>query len=371
MSRLQLLIELDEGQLNRIPNMCAYSSCKREKLKKAIFGLNTQFAYYELASFAGHESPEVTFQHYLHFSDPIVSLKRKRDSLPLTLKMAMGCHLTSRSGFKQIQQQNETVFPFDLENYNIKKLKISEIQPIIKSKEHNLEELRAHNTISIELCFWLLNLYSQGEDINSIAIDYGISAITINKWITNATYLANLKTSTVKQKSRHIADYRQPQIIPGKLKNVAEKKLAEKFLRRFKVLSPKKRTTMLRHLNYIVLNSSVSKSGVLFSCPHLLVQFIQDMSFVFPKRSWRVNTLHIEFSAKEKEWQQALKEIKTVTEKEGTKNGRQGSGSVRVEFISPNEKKYLSSHEDISKMSSHLLHYIAYMVIVMMRKNTK
>lgn len=367
MSRLQLLMELNEEQLNRVPNMCAYGSSERDKLKKAIFGLNTQFAYYELASFAGHESPEVTFQHYLHFSDLIVSFKRKRDSLPLTLKMAMGCQLTSRRDFKQLQQQNGAVFPFDLEKYNIKKLKISEVKPIIKPKEQNFEVLSTHNTISNELCFWLLNLYSQGEDINSIAIDYGISASTINKWITNATYLANLKTKTVKQSSRHIAEHRQPQVIPGKLKNTAEENLAEKFLRRFKTLSPHKRKNILSHLNYIVLNSSVSKSGVLFSCPNLMAQFIQDMSFAFSKKSWRANTLHIEFSENENAWKQSLKEIKTITEKPGSNKGRKGLGAVRLEFISPNEKEYLSSRKDISKMSSHLLSYIAYIVIVRMR----
>lgn len=371
MSRLQLLIELNDQQLDSLPNICAYTAAERLNLKKAIFGLNKQFPYYELAAFAGHESPEVTFQHYLHFSDLIMSYKWKSKGLPLTLKMAMACQLTSRRVFKQFQTTQGMVYPLDLAYYNIKKMKIQEIPTEIKTNQRVLTPLSSKDSISVEMCFWLVQLYSQGEDIHALALNYGISASIIKKWIVNATYLANVKTNTINSRSRHIAQYREPQILPGNLKNVEEQKLAEKFLRRFKVLHPQKRAIMLNHLYHIAMNSSVSKSGILFSEPHVLTEFIQDMSFVFPKRSWRVNTLHIEFSAKEKEWQQALKEIKTVTEKEGTKNGRQGSGSVRVEFISPNEKKYLSSREDISKMSSHLLHYIAYMVIVMMRKNTK
>ncbi|WP_089139564.1 site-specific integrase [Vibrio rumoiensis] len=369
LSRLQLLIELNEQQLDPLPNICAYTPTERQNLKKAIFGLNQQFPYYELAAFAGHESPEVTFQHYLHFSDFIMSDKWKKETLPLTLKMAMACQLTSRRQFKQIQTAQGAVYPFDLADYNIKKIKIREIQTHIKANQQVKIPLLSKDTISVEMCFWLVQLYSQGEDIQALVLKYGISSTIIKKWITNATYLANMKTKTVFARSRHIAEYREPQILPGKLKNVEEQKLAEKFFRRLKVLPPKKRQIILKHLNHIVINTSVSKSGILFSKPHLLSQFIQDMSFVFPKRSWRANTLHIEFSSKEKEWQQALKEIKTVTEKAGTKNGRQGIGSARVEFISPNEKQYIANREDISKMSSHLLHYIAYMVIVMMRSS--
>lgn len=370
MSRLQLLIELNDQQLDSLPNIFAYTTTERKNLKKAIFGLNKQFSYYELAAFSGHESPEVTFQHYLHFSDLIMSYKWKSDALPLTLKMAMGCQLISRREFKKIQTTQGSVYPFDLAHYNITKMKIKEVSTYITTNQQGVNPPPNKNTVSVEMCFWLVQLYSQGEDIHGLALRYGISATTINKWIGNATFLANLKTKATKNVSRHISEYRQSQILPGKLKNLEEQKLAERFYRRFKALKSEKRKDILSHLNHILMNSSVSKSGVIISDPKLLTQFIHDLSFAIPKRSWRANTLYIEFSENEKAWKLALKDLKMITEKVGSNKGRKGFGVIRLEFISPNEKQHLISRKDISKMSSHLLHYIAYMVITMMRSHS-
>ncbi|WP_318508096.1 tyrosine-type recombinase/integrase [Photobacterium leiognathi] len=74
LSRLQLVFELDE-ELDTLGNLCRYSHLQRADIKSTLLGQSLQKGYFAIAALAGHESPEMTFAHYFHFSDVIAHLK--------------------------------------------------------------------------------------------------------------------------------------------------------------------------------------------------------------------------------------------------------------------------------------------------------
>lgn len=62
-----------------------------------------------------------------------------------------------------------------------------------------------------------------------------------------------------------------------------------------------------------------------------------------PKYHWRAVKLYINTSTIKQEWQTILTGMTITEEKQGTKSGRSGKGSIRLELISPSEKQYTNS----------------------------
>ncbi|MGR5064065.1 tyrosine-type recombinase/integrase [Photobacterium sp. DNB22_13_2] len=367
-SRLHLLLELDD-EFDCIPNIVPYNKQQRQKIRHTITGKSLQNSYYALAAFAGHETPEMTFSHYLHFSDWITATKINKATYHLSQKQAVQLGLSSR---RYHQHQNGNARPNDLLPYLTKKLKVSPVQSMVKDGITPTQVDSGADTkiISIPVCYQVLEHYENGISLQEIAYKYRIEPETIDKWLANAQYIKSLKTNTTKQRSRHFSAAREYRLLPGKLKSTAENKLVNKAIAKLRHNYRNQRAEITEMLLYALNHTSESKSGIYFNSPDTLSQFIKTFHFMIPKSSWRGITLYHGNSIKREEWRKALQGIKQRRGKKSSPNNKPCKGAVRLELISPDEERIIEKTGH-SKYSSHLLIYLIHMMGIMIIKNPK
>ncbi|MGR5144353.1 tyrosine-type recombinase/integrase [Photobacterium sp. DNB23_23_1] len=364
-SRLHLLLELDD-ELDAIPNIVPYNKQQRHKIRHTITGKSLQNGYYAIAIFAGHELPEMTFSHYLHFSDWISATKINQATYPLSQKQAVQIGLSSRQHHRNHKGNAQ---PKDFLPYLIKKLKIEPIQSIVTDgiTPIQVEPCSTGETISIPICYQVLEQVEKGISIQEIAYKYRIEQETVDKWLANAKYIKSLKTNNLNQRPRHFSNARRHKLLPGKLKSVAENKIVNIAIAKLRNNYPRQKEEITEMLRYALKHTSESKSGIYFNSPDTLNQFIKTFHFMVPKSSWRAITLYHGNSMKRVEWRKALQGLKQRQEKKSSINSKPGIGAVRLELISPDEEKIIEKTGH-SKYSSHLLSYLIHMMGIMMLK---
>ncbi|MBC7001741.1 integrase [Photobacterium sp. BZF1] len=364
-SRLHLVLELDD-ELDAIPNIVPYNKEQRHKIRNTITGESLQNGYYALAAFAGHESPEMTFSHYLHFSDWISATKINLATYHLSQKRVVQIGLSSRQHHRNHKGNTQ---PKDFLPYLIKKLKIEPVQSIVTDgiSPIQIKPSSTKETISIPICYQVLEQVEKGISIKEISYKYRIVQETVDKWLANAKYIKSLETNTLKQRPRHFSNARRHKLLPGKLKSVAENRIVNKAITKLRHNYRSQREEITEMLVYALKHTSESKSGIYFNNPDTLNRFIKTFHFMIPKSSWRAITLYHGNSMKLEEWRKALQGLKQRQEKKSSINSKPGIGAVRLELISPDEEKIIEMTGH-SKYSSHLLIYLIHMMGIMMLK---
>ncbi|WP_237156275.1 tyrosine-type recombinase/integrase [Photobacterium leiognathi] len=356
LSRLQLVFELDE-ELDTLGNLCRYSHQQRADIKSTLLGQSLQKGYFAIAALAGHESPEMTFAHYFHFSDVIAHLKvtKSVNAILPTQKVILG--ISSR----RLQSSSNNVH---LE-YLIKKLKITPLKSVaIKSKPTATALPATKATISIPLCYRVLDEYQKGLSIKEITNKYFIEQTVIDKWLANANFIKSLKTNTSPPTSRHFSKARARLILPAPLKSNAEALLINKLILKVREHYKYDKDNFQAMLEYALKNTSVSKSGIYFNDPFKLNTFIQTFLCIVPKSSWRAITYYHQNSRVASEWEDALKGIRNKRGKT-SKSTRTTQGAVRLEYISPLETN-IKTRGRYKKYSTHTLVYLFHMMGIMM-----
>lgn len=226
--------------------------------------------------------------------------------------------------------------------------------------------LPSKEIINLNICYQVLEAISLGERIDTLAYRYRLKQGTLDRWLANAKYLKSLTINSSNGGSlsdeiennfaRHFSKQRMHALVPGKLKTIEEIKYADRLIKSLRIKYKEDVDNINEMMLYCLTHTSVNKSGVTFNSPTKMADFIETFQFAIPKSHWRAVKLHINTSIIKDEWQAILKGMTTREEKQGTKNGRSGKGSIRLELISPNEKQYTNS-DKINKYSSHMLIY--------------
>jgi integrase len=373
LSRLQIMLECSNPK-EILPYFYPYSSEQTIKIKSLLFKKTHCNGYWEIAAFAGHETPKMTFEHYFHLSDLISSQLFEKNKPPLTWPEAKRHGLCTRRLYREIKSNNTEVFYRDCYSYLLKALRSEEIvaNHAILSEFSEIE-IPAKKLINITICYQTLEAISHGESIEHLSHRYCLEQNEIQNWVDNAQYLASLKTKNSRQtdqRSRLISQQRSHLLVLGKLKNKNELAYLGNIIEKLRVVyrEPKHRQDIQRMMEYSLHHTFISKSGITFNDPKLLKQFISTFRFAIQLSHWRARKLYVNNSKIKSSWQDALKGIKSKNEVSGTKTGRPAQGSVRLELISPGETRY-TQNQNLAKYSSHLLKYLVFMSFVMLHKN--
>jgi len=383
-SRLQLLLEHnDPGSV--FPYFYPYSQEKSNKIKHLLFKGSLSYGYWEIAAFAGHESPSVTFGHYFHLSDLLAAPSSTEQKASISLKEAQSQGLCSRRQYQALFKENKKVAQADCVIFLKKSLNIKDIENEVSSVAIESLSLAPppKETVNLNICYQVLEAISFGERIDTLACRCRLKQSTIDKWLVNTNYLKSITiNSNNKNSSQPLADEREGEhnkfsrhfskqrihaLMPGKLKTIDEIKYAERFVKVLRDNYKENAVNINEMMLYCLTHSSVNKSGITFNSPDQMTKFIETFQFSIPKSHWRAVKLYINTSVIKQEWQTALKGMTTTEEKQGTQSGRSGKGSIRLELISPSEKQYTDSGK-LGKYSSHLLIYLMYMSFVMLRQ---
>lgn len=380
-SRLQLMLESCNPK-KLLPNFYPYSEKQTAELRQKLFKSTYSNGYWEIAALGGHESPLVTFMHYFHLSDLLAAPSNEQDT-PVLLKDAQEHGLCTRRYYHSLKINKENIMFGDFFELLADELDIDNLE--IKPEQTNAEEIVLHRPdkekVSISICYQVLEAISRGERIDLLAYQYRLKQETIDKWLSNVLYLKSLIASNagsqvkydqfgnkeeVEPLSRHFSARREYALVPGKLKTIKEVEYAEKFVQQLRAHYKEAPGDISDMMLYCLKHTVVSKSGVNFNSPSTLKKFIETFQFAIPKIHWRAVKLYINSSSIKEEWQTALKGMTTVEGKRGKKVGRSGTGSVRLELISPSEDKYAEDGR-VNKYSSHLVVYLMFMSFVLLQ----
>jgi len=375
-SRLQLMLEFKKPQ-SILPHFYPYSQEQNDKIKRLLFKKGLSYGYWEIAAFAGHESPHVTFNHYFHLSD-LLATPSIDPQTPISWKEAQSQGLCSRRQYQALLKKNKTVTQGDCFTILEKSLHIKDITKQVKQVTTDSISLTppSKEIINLNICYKVLVAISNGQQINALAYHYRLKQNTIDTWFVNAQYLKHLNISAnnkvhneydQERFSRHFSRQRIHCLVPGRLKTVKEIKYANQFVKLLRDNYKDNAESITDMMIYCLTHTSINKSGITFNTPSQMKNFIEMFQFAIPKSHWRAVKLYINTSIIKDEWQTILKGMTTTEEKRGTKSGRSGKGSIRLELISPSEKQYTNNGK-ISKYSSHMLIYLMYMSFVLLRK---
>ncbi|MCG3885104.1 integrase [Photobacterium leiognathi] len=355
-SQLQLIFELNQ-ELDERPTLCPYTSVQRSKIKQLLKGESLQKGYFAIASLVGHESPEMTFAHYFHFSDLIAHLKVKRSVNALTRQQKVKLGISTRQK-KYASEQEHT-------HCLIQKLKIKPLSSKITNHRPQKAIIsKTKTTSSLQLCYRVLLEYQQGLSLKEITNKYYISQEDVDKWITNAYYIKSLKTNNIPPRSRHFSKARSLLILPAPLQSNAEIILVDKLIVGIREHYINNKDNIKTMLDYALKNTCVSKSGIYFNDPMILETFIKTFACIVPKSSWRAITHYHQHSDVLEKWRSVLKGVKKKVGRK-SKGTMRTQGAVRLEYISPIERN-IKNKGGYKKYSTHTLIYLFHIMAIMM-----
>lgn len=370
LSRLQMILEHDSPH-EILPNVCSYDANQLQKVRHLLFKKSLTKGYWEISTFAGHQDPSMTFRHYLHLSDWLSAPPHSEILNSMSKKQAIKAGLSSRRQYQAILETQGTYRLIDALEPLCQKLSVDNLEKSDDTNSTHLSPLSltpdVQHAFSIELCYQVLDAIASGIDIDEIAFKYRLDKPIIEKWTHNAKYLSSLTVDSLNKNhgaKRHISPTRQLKLVPGRLKSKAEYHYLNKFNVKLRNHYKLHKTELQQQIEYCLTHASMSQSGVYFSSPDSLTQFIDTFSFAIPKTHWRAMTLYMTSSHLKGEWKAVLSGIKTKVEEAGSKQGRGGHGAVRLELISPAEEKIIEGSK-FRKYSSHLLVFVLYFTFIM------
>jgi integrase len=363
-SRIQLIVELDK-ELDDYPYLVAYGCKQRRKISRLLCGDSFKNAYDGIAAFAGHESADMTFQHYFHFSDWIVAKKLGKAKYLLDKTKT---HILGLETRRKLTESQALATPSDVQAYLISALNVEKLSNpisdgVVKLK---LKSTSAASHISIPICYQALSLYQEGFQLEEICHRFKISEEILNRWIANAKVIKAITASSRgKEYSRHFSSARANKLLPAQLKADTELKRLNQYVKNLKEHYKSNRERLTEAFLYALNHTSTSHSGIYFNEPETLKTFIETCHLFIPKSHWRAMTHFMGSSIAKEEWEQALIGIKHKTERQASGRSKKSRGAVRLELI--HSVYQVNTGNEISKkQSSPALIYLFHMMGIMM-----
>lgn len=366
LSRLQIMLESESPQ-RLLPHAYPYDKEQTKHIKKLLFKSTYQQGYAEIAAFAGHESPSMTFSHYFHFSDLLAAPHRDLYLQKIDMNEALNTGVFTHHRYNEMHSKHSEVKMGHGFEYLIKQLNIT---PIKFSDEQYTQQSVSLITdtkpiITFDTCRKVLSAIEQGKEVNELVFKYRLDSDTIEKWLQNVEYIKSLRPDNDggANNSRFFPSNRQHTLTPGVLTRV-EKKYITIFNQKLRDHYPTHKQEFTTQMHYYLHHVCVSRAGIRFTSPTVLTNFITAFSFAIPKSHWRAVTDNMISSTQKKEWDKVLKGITINKNCDGTSAGRSGLGSVSLELKDPSEQSRIEKGA-VRKYSTSLLKTLMFYAFVM------
>lgn len=364
LTRLQMMIELPIVR-SELKHIVPYSQKQRDFIIRKVCGENIANKYEALAAAAGHSAVQVTFQYYFHLSDYILAEHCSELDIPLSSKQAFTLGLGSKSVCQSYFNQFDELNPHHFKSYLNRKHEPKLLPSSATSNGEVRAVVRFKNTASIPLCYSILQKIEDGADVESTAFQYGISPELIDRWISRAEMIRDNFYTTHKNTPRHVSSVRANNLLPGSIRRQSEQAYCDKLAKKISTHFSTNKLLLREIMTYVLNNRYIAHSGITFNSPDKLNWFINSLKSVIPVSHWRAVTYRVENSINAEHWKIELQGIEQIIGEVGTPSGRKAKGTVRLEFISPDEKALINGN-NLTKYSSHVFVYLMHMLGIMM-----
>ncbi|RJF33651.1 MULTISPECIES: site-specific integrase [Pseudoalteromonas] len=385
LSRLQIILENDKELIKEV---ISYPEDQIREIKRALGGFDNHEVkrdiYWALAGFAGHLTPETTFNNYLHFTDRIASNKLKDTQHLLSINLfkqisGLSSNIISRTiGDKDVPEKHieinffATTLHRRLEKYSQKIL----LPERSLNDKHNSQiekdvYLRDRQAPSAEICLAVLQAAEKKATINELVFRFNLDEELISRWIIKAKDTSNLITS--KNKSRIFSRYKAETPIgeplaPSTPQSNEELLEADLAIAKLRSIFKQNKSKINWCINYFINNTNTSKPGIIFSSPEELERYLDILVQIFPKNRWRLKLS----PAKSKKTSELLKKWKAKSHQipimldtnRVIGKARYPEGKLILTLSHPSEDKLIKKHK-VNQYSTNVLTYIFHLLRIM------
>ena len=368
LSRLQLIIHYNDFNLREnLGELCneliPYSDQQIDDITKMICGHAKRGKYWALCTFAGHRSPQITFNNYLHFNDLLTFCALDMNQQQMTKEQLWSISGLSRKLIKDLfKEQNKningTIAVNNIMTLLLKKIRNKNYCLMYKpTTVKNRAKITQKKATSTELfhdfrqVYELLHSAEKGESLAMLLWLYNITQKQINEWIDRATIINNITTK--RNISRNISTYRSKGLIatlPKSRKDAEDvSTLVDALRNKLKALSVDEQHKKLTQMAKIVLcRTHTSNSAIIFRHPTYLSEFLGFFS-CFPKRRWCIK---INCNNKDDltQWKKALpgypniNNYRSIVNREFAQDKRNPNGQVILHLLSASDNKVLKNN---------------------------
>lgn len=331
--------------------------------------------YWALARLAGHESPSMTFRHYLHFSSLLIGRKLNATEATFTYEQIRAIANVSEAQLSNSNSSSLYGYRFSVDLIEILIKRLNRIRKLeVFGSESNNEEgealggnthviLEGKSRVSDREAYQVLKAYEDGGSISSLAADYGIPEARIEKWINAAKNITAILSK--KGASRTVSPVRKKSLsvvlTPPLPRSISDRKDAEKILFNLRKSFREDKIEILWAVNYYLTHVKTSGAGLRFNDELLLWRFIDlfKKSARIPYYRWYVE-IHI---PKEKESNWSRDSYSSVENNIVKRNQSETTAYLFLKSL----KLPTNSEESgvYKKYSTSALRYIVFMIGVM------
>lgn len=386
LSRLQVILDGDEDLVSTV---VAYPATQIREITQTLDNLDgsrtKRDIYWAIAGFAGHISPETTFNSYLHFSDRIVAAKIKKGTHDLSSRVikeitGFSSNLTTRIGGAQNDGSNS----LSIDEFaptikrKLKKYTHTELPIASRTLERNQSIENEANyfygkvTPTAEICYNVLKAAEQRVSLYDLVVRFNLDEEIIQKWLQRAKLLTSLSTS--KDKSRLFSRYQITppvgiKLAPAKPQSDIELMDANQAIDKLRVLYHNNKEEMKWCINYFLKNTNRSKPVLHFSSTSDLDRYLSLMIRVFPSRRWKL-TLYCpkvtSTSSIVEEWKKNSHNIFLNIANGQVKGGNKYPKGKMLLQISHPEENSIKDKRKVSQYSTNVVTYIFHILKIMM-----
>lgn len=394
LSRLQIILEDINLALEHTP----YNKDQIAQIQFALGGFKDgqphRDAYWAIAGFAGHLSPQTTFHSYLHLNELIIFNRLRYSTNTFSHHALQQITSLSRNLITRRAGGNELI-PIDPLKRNIHKLlkkHINTVDALYINVEDDVVTSDTEQALKVKpasptpkLCYQVLKLLENGGTIEEARIRFNLEESLIEKWMMNAIELANIKTT--KGKSTAISNRRKTTgagvvLTPPKPRSNLEKAAVTDMLKKArkslvhpdKNISAEERKAFYNEqqekliwcIKYFFNRSNTSKQGVPFEVPKKFKTFYDFIIQIIDIKDIRLELYDLKRKKYYDDWSKISKSrIEIAGEVSGHKN--MPFGKLVLSVRHPDE---VEQAEKISadKYSSSSLRYLFHLLYVMLIK---
>ncbi|MCY9824117.1 site-specific integrase [Aeromonas media] len=295
-SRMQLLLHHDLVPLPDFVQqaLLPYPTTQREEIVRLVAGQGRlRDRYMALAVMAGHSSPEITLNNYLHFTDLLLGCHLARNQTTLSRQESQYLFGISTNKVHTLENGHEKQTPLTparLTPYLLTKLGVYQAKPPRRGRQgiqaKTLADAdRASHYVQSEA---VLKYLEKGKEQREIANQFGLSEEQVATWHASAIELGNLITQ--KRRSRLIPRHRQRQLLPAELSTTAEKHAQADALKVCQTMrnKPRQMAEFRWAICYCLTNSNSSHAGIKFTDPKTFRRFMAFVSKLYPWSQWQL-----------------------------------------------------------------------------------
>ena len=375
LSNLHLVLEEEFDKLNWL---VGYSSHDVSEIRNVLgYNDNNNFErdkYWLLASFAGHSSPAITFNNYLHFTDYIVAKKLRTayTSIPKTcIEATIGL---SKNALTRITKRSKTTEDWyrsvsarlDLE---ISKIAINRYSSAAQtnniSMTGNNSSLFKPTEPSIDICYSVLKCLEEGDPMDEIIIQHNLgNSSLIEKWAENATVLEHERRLRARSISK---SNNERTLAPRKPQTLAELKEANEAIVKLRDLFVNKKQDLVWAIDYFIHNSNRSDPLIRFAERDNLERFLAIMLDVFVAKRWEIYIVVPKsgISFELQNWKSKCEENDISVSTVEKKYDRKIRISYGLRLRHPEEAKIIEKRQ-VDSYSARTLGYLFHMLKIML-----